>query len=152
MIGPNSRTTSRVGADRKRATSSDFRMARVLGSTSANTSTSTVMVAVAAATPHGPGMAAVSTWVARAEARMLTRLLPSSTAPIIVSWSDSSLLTRLAGLSPSRSSWCIRARLAAVSEVSAAENRAEIASRAMTMGARPSRAVIMGLSTAWAGC
>ena len=60
-------------------------MARVLGSTSAKTRTSTVMTAVATATPHGPGITVVSTWVARAEARMLIRLLPSRTAPIIVS-------------------------------------------------------------------
>ena len=60
---------------------------------------------------------------------MLIRLLPSSTAPIIVSWSAISRLTRRAARSPSRSSWCMRPRLAPVIEVSAAENRAESASR-----------------------
>ena len=85
MTGPATRTTSRVGPDRNRATSSERRIARVLGRTSANTSTSTVITPVAIATPSAPGMARVSTSVARAEARMLIRLLPSSTAPIIVS-------------------------------------------------------------------
>jgi hypothetical protein len=138
---------NRVGPDRARATSSERTMATVLGSTSANTRTSTVMAAVATATPQGPGIRVVSTWVARAEARMLIRLLPSSTAPIIVSWSASSLLTRRAGASPSRSSWCMRARLALVSEVSAAENTADRVSSAMTMGARPRRAVNMALAS-----
>ena len=111
-------------------------MARVLGSTSANTSTSAVITAVAAATPQAPGIARVITWVASAEARMLIRLLPSSTAPIIVSWSLSNRLTRRAARSPSRSSWCMRPRLAPVSAVSAAENSAEMASRPKTIGAR----------------
>src|SRR3954469_16397577 len=61
-------------------------------------------------------------------------------APIIRSRSVSSRLTRRAALSPSRSSWCMRPRDAAVMAVSAAEIRAEIARMKIRVGASASRA------------
>ena len=61
-------------------------------------------------------------------------------APIIRSRSLSSRLTRRAARSPSRSSWCMRPREAAVMAVSAAEITAEIASRNNRVGASASRA------------
>jgi hypothetical protein len=100
---------------------------------------------VAIRAPIGPGKATARTLVVRAEAPMLMTLFDSRMAPIIVSWSPISRLTRAAALSPSRSSWCMRARLAAVIEVSAAEIRPDRPSRAMRMGARPRRAVSMGV-------
>ena len=117
--GPKIRTVHSVGIDSTRATSSARAMARVLGRISAKITTRTVMMAVAISAPSGPGKAALSTLVVRAEAPMLMTLLPSRMAPIIVSWLEISRLTRRAARSPSRSSWCIRPRLAAVIEVSA---------------------------------
>ncbi len=49
-------------------------IARVLGSTSTNTSTSTVITAVARATPSAPGTTRVMNSVASAEVRMLMTL------------------------------------------------------------------------------
>ncbi len=69
---------------------------------------------------------------------MLITLLESRIAPIIFSWSAIIRLTRPAARSPSRSSWCMRPRLAAVMEVSAAEISAEsVSSRTTSTGARP---------------
>ena len=55
----------------------------VLGSTSANTSTKTVTRPVAIATPQAPGMTWARNSVTSEESRMFSRLLPSSTLPII---------------------------------------------------------------------
>ena len=63
-----------------------------------------VITAVATATPLGPGMRLTNKLVANAEARMLTRLLPSKIAPINRSRSVISLFTNPARLSPSFSS------------------------------------------------
>jgi hypothetical protein len=89
-------------------------------------------------------MALVRKSVARAEARMLMTLFPSRTDPIMVSCLSISRLTRPAARSPSFSSWCMRERLAPVSEVSAAENRPDRASSSTSMGARARRAAITG--------
>ncbi len=74
MIGPSTRTAASIGPDRVRATSSAWTMAKVLGRTSTNTTTSTVIIAVARATPQAPGTSLVMKAVARAELRMLIRL------------------------------------------------------------------------------
>ena len=58
-------------------------MAMVFGSTSANTKTSTVTSPVAMATPAAPGIERVRNSVTSEESRMFSRLLPSSTLPII---------------------------------------------------------------------
>ena len=117
-------------------------MASVLGRISAKTRISTVITAVAAATPQAPGITLAKTELASSVARMLKMLFPNSTAPIIISRSLSRRLTRRAARSPSRSSWCMRARLAPVIAVSAAENSAEAASRAKTIGASAISAAI----------
>ena len=79
-------------------------MARVFGRISEKITTSTVITTVAITAPRGPGKAADSTLVVRAEAPMLMTLLPSRMAPIMVSWLEISLFTLRAGRSPSRSS------------------------------------------------
>ncbi len=73
-IGSSSLTKNRTNADRPRATSSGRVMAKVLGSTSTNTSTSAVITAVAITTPQAPGTTLPMNSVARAELRMLIRL------------------------------------------------------------------------------
>ena len=104
ITGPNRATTIRDGPERPRATSSGRAMAMVLGSTSAKTSTRKVTRPVAMATPQAPGMAWARNSVTREDSRMFSRLLPSSTEPIMRSWFSISRLTRPAALSPSRSS------------------------------------------------
>lgn len=79
------RTSHRVGRDSSRATSSAWVSAKVLGRISAKITISRVMITVAAATPTAPGNRAEKTVVVRAEARMLTTLLLSRMAPIMVS-------------------------------------------------------------------
>ena len=74
MIGPNTRTVTISGAERARATSSARLMAMVLGRTSANTRTRTVITAVATAMPRAPGIDLAMNSVVRAEVRMLIRL------------------------------------------------------------------------------
>ena len=118
-------------------------MASVLGSTSANTSTSTVVMPVEIATPQAPGNDLPRVSVISEPDRMLIRLLPKSTAPIISACRSRRRLTRPAALSPSRSSWCIRARLAPVSAVSAAENRPDTANSTMITRATTPRAAVM---------
>ncbi len=63
-----------MGAERPRATSSARTIARVFGNTSTNTTTSTVMMPVARATPQPPGTSLVMNSVAREELRMLMTL------------------------------------------------------------------------------
>ena len=65
ITGPRTRTTSSIGPETERATSSARTMANVLGSTSTNTTTSTVMTPVAMATPQAPGTSRVMNSVAR---------------------------------------------------------------------------------------
>ena len=101
-------------------------MATVLGSTSAKTSNSTVMMAVAQTAPLSP-MSTTSTLVMKAEEPMLTSVLPSSVVPMSRSRLRSSLLTSAARLSPLRSNACMRARDAPVSAVSEAAKKADMA-------------------------
>ena len=103
-------------------------MAKVLGRISAKIRISRVITPAEATRFQGAGNRVSMACAAISETKILIRLLPNNTEPIIVSWSEISWLTRLAARSPSRSSWCMRPRLAPVSAVSAAENTAEIAS------------------------
>ncbi len=85
MMGPRKITTHRTGRDMKRATSSGFMMARVLGRTSAKTRTKSVIRPVEIAAPHGPGMAFSIDTVATADAPMFRTFCSSRMAPIIFS-------------------------------------------------------------------
>ena len=115
---------------RMRAVSSETRsallMATVLGKTSAKTSSSTVMIAVAHTAPCAPTSTS-STLVMKADEPMLTSVLPSSVVPISRSRLRSSLLTSAARRSPLRSSACMRAREAPVIAVSLAAKKPESA-------------------------
>ena len=110
--------------------------AYVFGRTSAKIRTNIVMTSVAYTTPASPKIL-IKTLVASADAKMFTRLLPSSNAPIMRSFFSRILLTRLARLSPSCSNACKRTRDAAVRAVSEPEknpdktNRMKIAAIAM---------------------
>ncbi len=73
-IGSSSRTKNRVNPARPRAVSSGRVIAKVLGSTSTNTSTRTVITPVEMTTPSQPGNTLVINSVARDEDRMLIRL------------------------------------------------------------------------------
>ena len=63
--------------------------------------------------------------VARAEAKILTRLLPIKIVPINCPFCSCSLLTNLACVLPFCSSWCIRGREDPVRAVSVPEKNAD---------------------------
>ena len=89
---------------------------------------SSVMAMVAYATPASP-YSAISRLVASAEARMLTRLLPSRMEPMKRSWCACRRLTTCARRLPWRARWCITGREAAVNAVSEPEKKADRISR-----------------------
>ena len=144
VLEPNSRSTPRTSTSMARSTGpkiatsgastranrsdtwSALLIATVLGNTSAKTSSSTVMMAVAHTAPCSP-ITTSRTLVMKAEEPMLTSVLPSSVVPISRSRRRSSLLTSAARLSPLRSSACMRAREAPVSAVSEAAKKADMA-------------------------
>ena len=74
ITGPRTRTTSSIGPDTDRATSSARTIATVLGMTSTKTTTSRVITPVAMATPQAPGTTRVMNSVARADDRILSTL------------------------------------------------------------------------------
>ena len=126
--GANTQTIRRTTGATIIAVRSGCKMAMVLGRTSAKISTNSVMASVVSATPASPNIA-TSTLVAREAERMLTKLLPSKSAPSNVCFLSPKLRTICARRSPLRARWWMRARLAAVNAVSEPEKKAEMPSR-----------------------
>ena len=147
MTGENSTIISRIIGATRLANGSGKVIASVFGSTSPKTSTSAVIPMVASATPLSP-KSRVKSAVASEADRMLTMLLPKSSAPIIRSRSSVTFIAAAAPSEPRSACDFSLAREAAVSAVSEPEKKAD-ASRRMPMAAVViQKAVSMG-SCGW---
>ncbi len=123
-------------------------MASVFGSTSPKISTSAVMANVATATPLSP-KTRVNSAVASDADRMLTMLLPKSSAPIIRSLSSVTFIAVSAPREPLSACAFSLARDEAVKAVSDPEKKADMKSRitmnpAVSQKAVSKAAVFMG--------
>ena len=113
-----------IGDDTLAAAFSGFVIAKVLGRTSENTKTRTVITTVAKNTPDSLKIS-VNNFVARAAANILTRLLPSNIEPISFSLSSVILSALVAPGSPLSALDLSFALDAAVSAVSDPEKNAD---------------------------
>ena len=123
-IGDNTVTSMRIGAETKLAAPSELVKAYVLGNTSAKIKTNKVITKVARATPLSPNRR-VNKLVAKAAAKIFTKLFPNKTAPIKRSVSSVKASARLAPRDPLSAIECNFPRFAAVKAVSDPEKKAD---------------------------
>ena len=132
-------STRMIGATRV-ATGSGKVIASVFGMTSPKISTSAVITSVASATPLSPNTRVISAVASEAD-RMLTMLLPRSSAPIIRSRSSVTVIAALAPREPLSACGFSLARDDAVSAVSDPEKKADM-TRSARMAAQVSQKAV----------